>query len=148
MTGARSQTIFYTVAALIALIGLADATYLTVRTSPAKTSSAGSGIALAVLAASMLVAGIPTAASARWLTSLFQLSLAGRFWLHARPDFPDALSVAVMLGVTLWLLYVQAFILHAFCPSACIGPRSRFFSPASLLHSFHTPSQSEGGSSQ
>src|SRR5438105_13833579 len=63
MTGARSQTIFYTVAALIALIGLADATYLTVTHLTGEDVVCGSGFCSGVFGSVYAtVAGIPTAA--------------------------------------------------------------------------------------
>jgi uncharacterized membrane protein len=43
--------------------------------------------------------------------SLATLTAFGRRW--TRPFF--FALVATMLGVTCWLLYVQAFVLHAFC---------------------------------
>src|SRR6266571_2765647 len=100
MTVARFRIILYTVAAIASLAGLADATYLTVQALTGETLvCGGSPDCFRVLGSSYArIAGVPVAA--------FGYSRARTFLI---------LGVGAMFLVTLWLLYVQAFILHAYC---------------------------------
>ena len=128
MTRARFQTIFYTIAALIALIGLADATYLTVTHLTGEDVVCGSGDCSVVLGSVYAtVAGIPTAAfGALAYFAVFSSALLAAFG-YTRARIFLTLVVAVMFGVTVWLLYVQAFILHAFCPFCLLSAALTFF---------------------
>src|ERR1700693_887739 len=128
MTRARLQTIFYTIAARIALIGFAYATYLTVTHLTGEDLVCGSGDCSAVLGSVYAtVAGIPTAAfGALAYFAVFSSALLAAFG-YARARIFLTLVVAVMFGVTLWLLYVQAFILHAFCPFCLLSAGFRRF---------------------
>lgn len=128
MTRARLQTIFYTIAAIVALIGLADATYLTITHLTGEDVVCGSGGCSAVLGSVYAtVAGVPTAAfGALAYFAVFSLALLAAFG-YARARIFLTLVVAVMFGVTLWLLYVQAFILHAFCPFCLLSAALTFF---------------------
>ena len=152
MTGARSQTIFYTVAALIALIGLADATYLTVTHLTGEDAVCGSGDCSAVLGSVYAtVAGIPTAAfGALAYFAVFSSALLAAFG-YTRARIFLTLVVAVMFGVTVWLLYVQAFILHAFCPFCLLSAALTFFLAGIIVATPSTTPQvaaaTEGGSS-
>jgi uncharacterized membrane protein len=150
MTGARSQTIFYTVAALIALAGLADATYLTVTHLTGEDVVCGSGDCSAVLGSVYAtVGGIPTAAfGALAYFAVFSLALLAAFG-YTRARIFLTLVVAVMFGVTLWLLYVQAFILHAFCPFCLLSAALTFFLAGIIVATPsttpHVAAGSEGG---
>src|ERR1700736_5013348 len=149
MTRARFQTIFYTIAAIIALIGLADATYLTVTHLTGEDVVCGSGDCSAVLGSVYAtVTGIPTAAfGALAYFAVFSLALLAAFG-YARARIFLTLVVAVMFGVTLWLLYVQAFILHAFCPFCLLSAALTFFLAGIIIATPSTAShQSAGGSS-
>jgi uncharacterized membrane protein len=146
MTGARSQVIFYTVAALIALAGLADATYLTVTHLTGEDVVCGSGDCSAVLGSVYAtVAGIPTAAfGALTYFAVFSSALLAAFG-YTRARIFLTLVVAVMFGVTVWLLYVQAFILHAFCPFCLLSAALTFFLAGIIVATpFTTPQQGEG----
>jgi uncharacterized membrane protein len=61
------------------------------------------------------VAGIPVAAFGMlgYFTAFTFAIFAGFHYARARMLF--ALTVCVLFASTLWFLYVQAFILHAFC---------------------------------
>jgi uncharacterized membrane protein len=113
----RAQIIFHSVAALIALIGLAEATYLTAMYLSGETAvCGGSSDCFQVLGSSYARIGrIP-------LSGLGALAYFGAFSfaVFAGFGYPSARrffswTVIAMFGVTLWLLFVQAFRLHAFC---------------------------------
>jgi uncharacterized membrane protein len=148
MTRARLQTIFYTIAALIALIGLADATYLTVTHLTGEDLVCGSGDCSAVLGSVYAtVAGIPTAAfGALAYFAVFSSALLAAFG-YTRARIFLTLVVAVMFGVTVWLLYVQAFILHAFCPFCLLSAALTFFLAGIIIATPSTASQPSEGES-
>jgi uncharacterized membrane protein len=118
MTAARFQIILFTIAAVISLAGLADATYLTVTHLTGDDLVCGSpGGCSAVLGSVYAsVAGIPTAAfgALAYFVAFSSATLAAFGYARARTLL--MLVVMAMFGATLWLLYLQAFILHAFCP--------------------------------
>jgi uncharacterized membrane protein len=117
MAGSRSRMILYMVAALICLIGLADATYLSVQYLTGETAvCGGSADCSRVLGSAYAkIAGIPVAAfGVLGYFGAFSLATFAAFgYVRARQLF--ALMVWAMFAVTLWLLFVQAFMLHAFC---------------------------------
>ena len=112
-----SHRAIYTLAALIALGGLADAIYLTVQALTGQTlSCGGSPDCSRVLGSDYArVGGMPIAGFGT-IAYYFAFSCATfaacgsrrAEWLFSR-------TVTVMFLVTLWLLSVQAFLLHAFC---------------------------------
>lgn len=108
---------FYAVAALLALAGLADALYLTVEhlTGRSVRCTITTGCSEVLLSAYATIGGIPLAAfgAAAYFTAFSLATLAAFGYNSVRA--PLALLVAVMFVFSLWLLYVQAFVLHAFC---------------------------------
>src|SRR5438067_9009185 len=117
LTGSRISISLYTIAAFIALLGLADATYLTVQALTRETLvCGGSPDCFRVLGSSYArVGGIPIAlfGALAYFTVFSFATFAAFGYNWARNLF--SLTVGVMFAVTLWLLAVQAFILHAFC---------------------------------
>jgi uncharacterized membrane protein len=113
----RGRLILYAVAGLFCLFGLADATYLTVLALTGETAacSGQTGCFEVLGSAYSKVAGIPVAAFgvAGYFTAFTFATFAAFNYPRARKFF--ALMVAVLFASTLWLLYVQAFVLHAFC---------------------------------
>jgi uncharacterized membrane protein len=113
----RAEIIFYTVAALVALIGLGEATYLTVIFLTGETAvCGGSADCYKVLGSAYAkVAGIPMSAlGALGYFSVFTFATFAAFdYGRARKFF--SWTVIAMFAVTLWLLFVQAYRLHAFC---------------------------------
>jgi uncharacterized membrane protein len=109
--------LLYLIAALLSLIGLADAVYLTIKhltgESARCTISGGCGEVLGSVYST--VGGIPVAAlgALAYFTvfSLATLLLYG----YRRARLPLTVVVGLMLLATLWLLSVQAFILHKYC---------------------------------
>jgi uncharacterized membrane protein len=117
MAGSRSRIVPYAVAALISLVGLADATYLTVQSLTGETLvCGGSADCFRVLGSVYArIAGIPVAAfGVVGYFGAFSLATFAAFG-YARARKFLALIVWAMFAVTLWFLFVQAFMLHAFC---------------------------------
>lgn len=114
---AKSRKGLYGVAAVIALLGLADGIYLTVEHVTGRTAQciASSGCQDVLSSKYAAFGPVPLAAiGALAYFSAFSLALLAAFG-YARCRTLFALLVSVMFGVTLWLLYLQAFVLHAFC---------------------------------
>jgi uncharacterized membrane protein len=117
MNTSRFRIILYALAAIISLAGLADATYLTVQALTGETVvCGGSPDCFRVLGSVYARIGrIPVAGfGALGYFAAFSMATFAAFgYARARTFF--TLMVWAMFGVTLWLLYVQAFVLHAFC---------------------------------
>ena len=128
MTAARFQIILSAIAAVISPAGLADATYLTVTHLTGDDLVCGSpGGCSAVLGSVYAsVAGIPTAAfgALAYFVAFSSATLAAFGYARARTLL--MLIVIAMFGATLWLLYLQAFILHAFCPFCMLSAALTF----------------------
>jgi uncharacterized membrane protein len=113
----RAGIIFYTIAALIALVGLSEATYLTVIYLTGETAvCGGSASCFEVLGSKYAKIGsIPVAGlGAVAYFSAFSFATFAAFG-YARAQKLFALLVGAMFAATLWLLFAQAFLLHAFC---------------------------------
>ena len=129
----RSRALFG-LAALLALVGLADALYLTMQ------HLAGAYVRCAVLSGCSEVLGsqyatiygIPIAGlgAASYFTVFSLMTLAAFGYTGARRFAVPV--VALMFGFTLWLLFAQAFILRAFC-EFCLLSAAVTFSLAGLL---------------
>ena len=117
MSRSRVQTIFYSTAALISLVGLAEATYLTVVFLSGETAvCGGSPDCFQVLGSSYAkISGIPVSGlgALAYFSAFAFATFAGFGYAQARRFF--AWTVTGMFCMTLWLLFVQAFRLHAFC---------------------------------
>jgi uncharacterized membrane protein len=117
MTVSRFRTIIYIVVAIVSLAGLADATYLTVQALTGETlGCGGSPDCFKVLGSAYArVAGIPLASFG--VLAYFSVFTFATFALfgYARARIFLILTVGAMFLGTLWLLYVQAFLLHAYC---------------------------------
>jgi uncharacterized membrane protein len=128
MTAARFQIILSTIAAVISLAGLADATYLTVTHLTGDDLVCGSSWGCSAVLGSVYasVAGIPTAAfgALAYFVAFSSATLAAFGYARARTVL--MLVVMAMFGATLWLLYLQAFVLHAFCPFCLLSAAFTF----------------------
>lgn len=113
----RSEIIFYTIAAVIALLGLAEATYLTVSHLTGETVVCGGAVGCSQVLGSKYahIGSIPLAGfgALAYYCAFGTATFAAFGYARARKFF--ALVVALMFLATLWLLFVQAFLLHAFC---------------------------------
>jgi uncharacterized membrane protein len=134
MMVSRFRTILFTAVAIVSLAGLADATYLTVQALTGETlSCGGSPDCFRVLGSSYAkVGGIPVALlGALAYFSVFSFATFAAFG-HGRVRKFLALVVGAMFMGTLWLLYVQAFLLHAYC-RYCLFSAAITFLLAGLL---------------
>ena len=112
-----SRPRLHTLAAFLAVIGLVDSIYLTVThlTGEDVTCLASSGCSEVLSSAYSSVGKIPLGAfGILGYFAAFSLATLAAFG-YARALTLLRVVVAGMLATTLWLLYVQAFILHAFC---------------------------------
>jgi uncharacterized membrane protein len=113
----RGHVILFSVAALFAAAGLADATYLTVIALTGETAACGASVGChEVLGSSYAkLAGIPVAVlGVVGYFGAFSFAIFAAFdYARARKMF--ILAVCALFLATLWFLYVQAFILHAYC---------------------------------
>ncbi len=134
MTASRFRTTLYAAVAIVSVAGLADATYLTVQALTGETlSCGGSPDCFRVLGSAYAkVDGIPVALiGALAYFSVFTFATFAAFG-YARVRRFLALMVGVMFLATLWLLYVQAFLLHAYC-RYCLFSAAITFLIAGLL---------------
>jgi uncharacterized membrane protein len=113
----RGRLILYSIAALFCVLGLADATYLSVLALTGETAvcSGQAGCSEVLGSNYAKIGGIPVAifGIAGYFTAFTFATFAAFDSTRARKFF--ALTVGVMFAATLWFLYVQAFVLHAFC---------------------------------
>ena len=104
-------------AAVVALIGLGDAIYLTVHhlTGEQVPCSIVAGCEMVLTSSYATIAGIPLGAfGAIAYFSAFSLAVLAVFG-NPRAWFLFGVLTTVMSIVTLWLLYLQAFVIEAFC---------------------------------
>jgi len=107
----------YAVAAIIALFGLADGIYLTVEHVTGRTAQciASSGCQDVLSSKYAAMGPIPLASlgALAYFTAFSTALLAAFGSAKCRSLF--GLLVGIMFATALWLLYLQAFVLHAFC---------------------------------
>jgi uncharacterized membrane protein len=116
-SGDRARTIVYSIAAIVALLGVGEATYLTaMHLSGANVVCvASSGCSQVLRSAWASIYGIPLAAiGGLAYFTVFSLAVLSAFGYRRMPALLGTL-VALMFLATLGLLYVQARVLHAFC---------------------------------
>ena len=146
MIVSRFRSILYTAVAIVAVIGLADATYLTVQALTGETlSCGGSPDCFRVLGSSYAkVGGIPVAMlGALAYFTVFTFATFAAFGYPGAPKFLVLIAGAMFL-MTLWLLYVQAFLLHAYC-RYCLFSAAITFLIAGLLIAVPPSRRRSGG---
>lgn len=113
----RTPVIVYTIAAFLALAGIADALYLTVLHVTGQSAVCGGSITCSQVLASKYAHIGPAPIAGLGLLGYFTVFSCAVFaafsWTRARLWF--ALAVGLMFLGTLWLLFVQAFLLHQYC---------------------------------
>jgi uncharacterized membrane protein len=115
---ARVRKVFLLITAVIALAGLTDATYLTVSHLSGVTSVCGESHGCSEVLGSTYATfrGIPTAAfGAIGYFAVFSAAMLALFGYRSARTFLSVV-IAAMFVATLWFLYLQAFVIHAFCP--------------------------------
>jgi uncharacterized membrane protein len=107
----------YVVAALLALVGLADALYLTIEhvTGQSVRCTIISGCSAVLSSPYAVVAGIPLAAlgAAAYFT-VFSLAILTLFG-YPRVALLLRAIVITMFAISVWLMYLQAFVIREFC---------------------------------
>jgi uncharacterized membrane protein len=107
----------YAVAALLSLVGLADALYLTIEHVTGQTLRCTiiSGCSEVLSSPYAVVAGIPLAGigAAAYFT-VFSLAILALFDYRIARTLLTPVVIA-MFGVSLWLIYLQAFVIREFC---------------------------------
>lgn len=126
---ARIRIIFLTLIALIALVGLADACYLTVTHLVGEDAVCGPawGCSIVLSSSYASIGAIPTAAfGALAYFAVFSFATLAAFGYRRARLFLTPL-VALMFLTSSWLIYLQAFVLHAFCPFCLFSAALTFF---------------------
>jgi uncharacterized membrane protein len=107
----------YLITALLSLVGLADAIYLTVQdlTGQHLRCTIVSGCAEVLGSKYAHIGSVPLASVGAFAYfTVFSLAILAAFGYGFARPLLSAL-VVVMLLMTLWLLYLQAFVIHHFC---------------------------------
>jgi uncharacterized membrane protein len=107
----------YVTAAVVSLLGLADALYLTVEhvTGQSVRCTIVAGCSEVLSSQYAVVAGLPLAMiGAAAYFSVFSLATLAAFG-HRIAGMLLTPLVVLMFLVSLWLIYLQAFVIHAFC---------------------------------
>jgi uncharacterized membrane protein len=123
------QLAMYVAAAFLSLLGLADALYLTVEhvTGQSVQCTIISGCSEVLSSSYALVAGIPLAAiGAAAYFSVFSLATLAAFGYRFAATLLTPLVVAMFL-VSLWLVYLQAFVIREFCQYCLLSAAITFF---------------------
>jgi len=106
----------YLVTAVLSLVGLGDALYLTVQDLTGQSLRCTfSGCSEVLSSAYAHIGPVPLAVLGAFAYfTVFSLAILAAFgYKLARPLL--TLIVALMFLMTLWLLYLQAFVIHHFC---------------------------------
>ena len=107
----------YITAAIVSLIGLADSIYLTIEhvTGRSVICTIVAGCSEVLSSRYAVVAGVPLAlVGAAAYFSVFSLATLAAFGYRFASGLLTVLVLAMFL-VSLWLIYLQAFVIHAFC---------------------------------
>lgn len=132
--GSKLPVILYSLAAVLTLVGLADATYLTASHFSGETvTCVGTmGCSDVLGSAYAKIGSIPLAAFGvlAYFTAFSAAVLAAFRFPRARAVL--MIAVGAMFLTSLWLLYVQAFVLHAFC-SYCLLSAALTFALAGIV---------------
>jgi uncharacterized membrane protein len=114
---ARRRIWLYTLAAVLSLLGLADAVYLTVGHITGETvrCTITGGCSEVLSSPYAVVGGVPLAmVGAAAYFSVFSLATLAAFGYRIAGVLLMPL-VAVMFLMSLWLVYLQAFVIRHFC---------------------------------
>ena len=113
----RSKTTLFAIAALVSLIGLADAIYLTVEHLSGRSvrCTIVSGCSEVLSSEYATVRGVPLAmiGAAAYFT-VFSLAVLAAYSYRWAAKLLTVV-VSLMFITTLWLLYLQAFVIKHFC---------------------------------
>ena len=144
MTVSRFRTILYAVIAIVAVAGLADATFLSVQALTGETlSCGGSPDCFKVLGSSYAkVGGVPVGLLGAFAYfCVFTFATFAAFG-YARARTFLILTIGAMFLATLWFLYVQAFLLHAYCRYCLLSAAMTFLLAGLLIAAPPSPRRS------
>jgi uncharacterized membrane protein len=113
----RRSIYIYSAVAVISLLGLADATYLTIEhvTGQSVRCTIIAGCSEVLSSKYATVGGMPLAmVGAGAYFSVFALATLAAFGYKVVGGLLNVLVVAMVL-VSLWLVYLQAFVIRSFC---------------------------------
>jgi len=113
----KRSTYIYAAVALIALLGLADATYLTIEhiTGQSVRCTIVAGCSEVLSSRYATVAGMPLAMiGATAYFTVFALATLAAFNYKVAGTLLNLMVLAMAL-VSLWLIYLQAFVIRSFC---------------------------------
>jgi uncharacterized membrane protein len=116
-SSSKRSTYIYTAIAVISLLGLADATYLTIEhvTGQSVRCTIIAGCSEVLSSKYAVVGGMPLAmVGAAAYFSVFSLATLAAFGYRFAGTLLNLL-VAAMVLVSLWLVYLQAFVIRSFC---------------------------------
>jgi len=116
-SSSKRSTYIYTAVAIVSLIGLADATYLTIEhiTGQSVRCTIIAGCSEVLSSRYAAIGGVPLAmiGAAAYFT-VFSLATLAAFGYRFAGSVLN-LVVAMMVLVSLWLIYLQAFVIQSFC---------------------------------
>jgi uncharacterized membrane protein len=142
----RRPALVYALAMLVSLIGLGDSIYLTTQhlTGQSVRCAISTGCSAVLSSPYATIAGVPTAAfGALAYFAAFSLSTLAAFG-YERARTALTMLVAPMFLTTLWLLYLQVFVIRAYCEYCVLSAAmtlsltalvvvARFIPPASSI---------------
>src|SRR4029453_11341933 len=116
-SSSKRSTYIYTAVAIVSLIGLADATYLAIEhiTGQSVRCTIIAGCSEVLSSRYAAIGGVPLAmiGAAAYFT-VFSLATLAAFGYRFAGRVLN-LVVAMMVLVSLWLIYLQAFVIQSFC---------------------------------
>ena len=130
----RLRVILYTLCAVISAAGLANATYLTASHLSGETVAclASSRCSEVLMSKYATVAGVPLAGlgAVVYFVAFSAATLAAFGYERARTVL--TITIGAMFVATLWLLYLQAFVIKAFC-DYCLLSAAMIFALAGVI---------------
>ena len=114
---AKRRNLLFILIAVLSLCGLADAIYLTIEhiTGQSVRCTIVAGCSDVLSSSYAVVAGYPLASiGALAYFTVFSLAILALFGYRIASQLLIFLVLAMCL-VSLWLIYLQAFVIHAFC---------------------------------
>ena len=131
----KPRNLLYIVIAVLSLCGLADAIYLTIEhiTGQSVRCTIIAGCSEVLSSSYAVVGGYPLASlGALAYFTVFSLAILALFGYR----IAGQLLVLLVLGmclVSLWLIYLQAFVIHAFCQFCLLSAAITFALTVSVI---------------
>lgn len=116
-SSSKRSTYLYIAVALVSLVGLGDATYLTIEhiTGQSVRCTIIAGCSEVLSSSYATVGGVPLAViGAAAYFAVFSLATLAAFG-YRFAGIVLSVMVLIMMLVSLWLIYLQAFVIRSFC---------------------------------